>query len=107
MFHFLFFFVNQAHYFGLPNFRIRGRKDGSIKRKLGRGKKTKNAVIAEDFFTGMSTLKNFVKAGIAKKCEVQLSYAIGFPAPTSIHVNTFGTSKFSDEQIGVCLGYHY
>jgi S-adenosylmethionine synthetase len=43
--------------------------------------------------------KNIVKAGIAKKCEVQLSYAIGYPAPTSIHVNTFGTSKLTDDQV--------
>ncbi|MCA9405155.1 MAG: methionine adenosyltransferase [Candidatus Omnitrophica bacterium] len=51
--------------------------------------------------------KNIVKAGIAKRCEVQLSYAIGFPAPTSIHVNTFGTSKFSDEQIAMLIKEHF
>ena len=41
--------------------------------------------------------KNIVAAGIAKKCEIQLSYAIGVAHPTSIMVDTFGTGKFSDE----------
>ena len=43
--------------------------------------------------------KNVVAAGISEKCEVQLSYAIGVSHPTSIAVNTFGTSKIEDEQI--------
>ncbi|AZZ65262.1 methionine adenosyltransferase [Metamycoplasma phocicerebrale] len=43
--------------------------------------------------------KNLVAAGVAKKCEIQLSYAIGLPKPQSIYVNTFGTSNYSDEQI--------
>ena len=38
-------------------------------------------------------------AGIAKKCEIQLSYAIGVAHPTSIMVDTFGTGKFSDEKL--------
>ncbi|MBT3835220.1 methionine adenosyltransferase [Candidatus Peribacteria bacterium] len=40
--------------------------------------------------------KNIVKAGLAKKCEVQISYAIGFPEPISIHVDTFGTGTAGD-----------
>jgi S-adenosylmethionine synthetase len=40
--------------------------------------------------------KNIVASGLAKKCEIQLSYAIGIADPLSIHVNTFGTSKVSE-----------
>ena len=43
--------------------------------------------------------KNVVAAGLAKKCEIQLSYAIGVAQPTSIQVDTFGTGKLSDTKI--------
>jgi len=43
--------------------------------------------------------KNIVAAGLAKKCEVQLSYAIGVARPLSIRVDTFGTGKIDDEKI--------
>ncbi len=43
--------------------------------------------------------KNIVAAGLADKCEVQLSYAIGVARPTSIFVDTFGTGKLSDNRI--------
>jgi len=43
--------------------------------------------------------KNIVAAGIADRCEIQLSYAIGVANPTSIMVDTFGTGKLSDEKI--------
>ena len=43
--------------------------------------------------------KNIVAGGIAKKCEIQLSYAIGVAHPTSIMVDTFGTGKLSDEKL--------
>ena len=43
--------------------------------------------------------KNVVAAGLADKCEIQLSYAIGVAQPTSIMVDTFGTGKLSDEKI--------
>ena len=43
--------------------------------------------------------KNIVAAGIADKCEIQLSYAIGVAHPTSIMVDTFGTGKLSEEKI--------
>ena len=43
--------------------------------------------------------KNVVAAGLAKKCEVQIAYAIGVAHPLSVHVNTFGTGKFSDPEI--------
>lgn len=43
--------------------------------------------------------KNIVAAGLAKKCEIQLSYAIGVATPTSIMVDTFGTGEISDEKL--------
>ncbi|MDI9241939.1 methionine adenosyltransferase [Fusibacillus kribbianus] len=43
--------------------------------------------------------KNLVAAGLADKCEIQLSYAIGVAQPTSIMVDTFGTGKLSDERL--------
>jgi len=41
--------------------------------------------------------KNVVAAGLAKRCEIQISYAIGIAAPTSVSVNTFGTGKLEDD----------
>ncbi len=43
--------------------------------------------------------KNIVAAGLADKCEIQLSYAIGVAQPTSVMVDTYGTGKISDEQL--------
>ena len=43
--------------------------------------------------------KNLVAAGIADRCEIQVSYAIGVAEPTSISVNTFGTSKISEDRL--------
>ena len=43
--------------------------------------------------------KNIVAAGLAEKCEIQLSYAIGVASPTSVMVDTFGTGKLSDEAL--------
>ena len=43
--------------------------------------------------------KNIVAAGLADKCEIQLSYAIGVAQPTSVRVDTFGTGKLSEEQM--------
>ena len=43
--------------------------------------------------------KNIVAAGLADKCEIQLSYAIGVAHPTSVMVDTFGTGKLSDEKL--------
>ena len=42
--------------------------------------------------------KNIVAAGLAKKCEVELAYAIGVAHPVSIMVDTYGTGKVSDER---------
>ena len=43
--------------------------------------------------------KNLVASGVADKCEVQLAYAIGRSEPVSVHVDSFGTSRFSEEKI--------
>lgn len=47
--------------------------------------------------------KNVVAAGLAEKCEVELAYAIGVAKPVSILVDTFGTGKYSDEQISAAV----
>jgi len=51
--------------------------------------------------------KNIVAAGIADRCEVQVSYAIGVAHPTSISVTTFGTGKISDEKIEKLIRQHF
>ena len=51
--------------------------------------------------------KNIVAAGLAKKCEIQLSYAIGVAHPTSISVDTFGTGKISDSAIVELIRKHF
>ncbi|MFO0742155.1 MAG: methionine adenosyltransferase [Labilithrix sp.] len=43
--------------------------------------------------------KNVVAAGLARRCEVQIAYAIGVAKPVGVHVNTFGTGKISDEKL--------
>lgn len=51
--------------------------------------------------------KNIVAAGIADKCEIQVSYAIGIHEPTSIHVETFGTGQLSDRAIIDLIQTHF
>ena len=51
--------------------------------------------------------KNVVAAGLADRCEVQLSYAIGVAEPTSISVTTFGTGKIADDQIETLIRAHF
>ena len=51
--------------------------------------------------------KNIVAAKLAKKCEIQLAYAIGYPDPVSVNVNTFGTGKISDEKICALVRKHF
>lgn len=50
-------------------------------------------------YAGRYVAKNVVAAGLADRCEIQISYAIGVAEPTSISINTFGTGKISDEKI--------
>ncbi len=47
--------------------------------------------------------KNVVAAGLAKKCELQIAYAIGVSKPVSVMVDTFGTGKFSDNEIAAAV----
>jgi S-adenosylmethionine synthetase len=51
--------------------------------------------------------KNIVAAGLADRCEIQVSYAIGVAEPTSISVNTFGTGKLDDETIVQLVREHF
>ncbi len=50
-------------------------------------------------YAGRYVAKNIVAAGLAERCEIQVSYAIGVSEPTSISIETFGTGKISDERI--------
>jgi S-adenosylmethionine synthetase len=51
--------------------------------------------------------KNLVAAGVAERCEIQVSYAIGVAEPTSISVNTFGTGAIADERIVALIREHF
>ena len=51
--------------------------------------------------------KNIVAAGLAERCEIQTSYAIGVAEPTSVMVNTFGTGKVADNQIETLIREHF
>jgi S-adenosylmethionine synthetase len=51
--------------------------------------------------------KNIVAAGLASKCEVQVSYAIGVARPTSVSVTTFGTGRIADEDIAKLIEKHF
>jgi S-adenosylmethionine synthetase len=51
--------------------------------------------------------KNIVAAGLAKKCEVQVAYAIGVARPVSVLVDTFGTGTIADEKIGKLVEKHF
>jgi S-adenosylmethionine synthetase len=51
--------------------------------------------------------KNIVAAGIADRCEIQVSYAIGVAEPTSISIETFGTGKLSDSEIEALVREHF
>lgn len=58
-------------------------------------------------YAGRYVAKNIVAAGLADKCEIQVSYAIGVAEPTSISINTFGTGKISDAQIIGLIREHF
>ncbi len=51
--------------------------------------------------------KNLVAAGLAERCEIQVSYAIGVARPTSISVDTFGTGRVSDERLSALIQAHF
>ncbi|MDD7804574.1 MAG: methionine adenosyltransferase [Endozoicomonas sp. (ex Botrylloides leachii)] len=58
-------------------------------------------------YAGRYVAKNIVAAGLAERCEIQVSYAIGVPEPTSISINTFGTGKIADDTIAALVHEHF
>ena len=54
-------------------------------------------------YAGRYVAKNIVAAGLAQRCEIQVSYAIGVAKPTSISINTFGTGTIDDEKLEVIV----
>ncbi|MBJ7556075.1 methionine adenosyltransferase [Marinomonas spartinae] len=58
-------------------------------------------------YAGRYVAKNIVAAGLADRCEIQISYAIGVAEPTSISINTFGTGKVSDDMISQLVREHF
>jgi len=58
-------------------------------------------------YAGRYVAKNIVAAGLAEKCLVQVSYAIGVAQPTSIMIDTYGTGKISDEKITELVREHF
>ena len=58
-------------------------------------------------YAGRYVAKNIVAAGLARRCEIQISYAIGVAEPTSISIDTFGTGKLSDEEISKLVREHF
>lgn len=58
-------------------------------------------------YAGRYVAKNIVAAGLASRCEIQVSYAIGVAEPTSISINTYGTGKISDDDIAALVREHF
>lgn len=58
-------------------------------------------------YAGRYVAKNIVAAGLAERCEIQVSYAIGVAEPTSISVNTFGTGKISEDKLVQLVREHF
>jgi S-adenosylmethionine synthetase len=58
-------------------------------------------------YAGRYVAKNIVAAGLAARCEIQISYAIGVAEPTSITIDTFGTGKLPDAQIAKLVREHF
>ena len=58
-------------------------------------------------YAGRYVAKNIVAAGLADRCEIQVSYAIGVAEPTSISINTFGTGKLGDDRISELVREHF
>jgi len=58
-------------------------------------------------YAGRYVAKNIVAAGLASRCQIQVSYAIGIAKPTSVMVTTFGTGKISDEKLAQLVLEHF
>lgn len=65
----------------------------------GKDRKDPSKVDRSAAYMARYLAKNIVAAGYAEKCEIQLSYAIGIPEPVSIHIDTFGTGKLTEEEL--------
>jgi S-adenosylmethionine synthetase len=58
-------------------------------------------------YAGRYVAKNIVAAGLADRCEIQVSYAIGVSEPTSISIDTFGTGRLTDDEISTLVREHF
>jgi S-adenosylmethionine synthetase len=58
-------------------------------------------------YAGRYVAKNIVAAGLAERCEIQVSYAIGVAEPTSISIDTFGTGKLPEEKLVTLVREHF
>jgi len=58
-------------------------------------------------YAGRYVAKNIVAAGLADRCEIQISYAIGVAEPTSISINTFGTGKIAEDRLETLVREHF
>ena len=58
-------------------------------------------------YAGRYAAKNIVAAGLAERCEIQISYAIGVAEPTSVRIDTFGTGKAPDERLAQLVREHF
>ena len=58
-------------------------------------------------YAGRWVAKNVVAAGLAERCEIQVAYAIGVANPVSIHIDTFGTGRISDDKIAELVREHF
>jgi S-adenosylmethionine synthetase len=58
-------------------------------------------------YAGRYVAKNIVAAGLADRCEIQVSYAIGVAEPTSITIETFGTGKIPEDRIAALVREHF
>ena len=58
-------------------------------------------------YAGRYVAKNIVAAGLADRCEIQISYAIGVAEPTSISINTFGTGRLPEDAIEALVRHHF
>jgi S-adenosylmethionine synthetase len=86
--------------------------DGSLPEKAPHGGgafsgKDPSKVDRSAAYAARYVAKNIVAAGLASKCQIQISYAIGIAKPTSVMVTTFGTGKVSDEKLSQLVSEHF
>ncbi len=76
---------------------VQGAQAAAMQARQMMEQEAKTAKVRQEAVAGEA--KNIVAAGLADRCEIQVSYAIGVAEPTSVSINTFGTGKISDEKI--------